>query len=149
MSQFHEDYLQRGQNVPFVSPIDKGEYKFEMPSKVVAEMERVAGLAGHLCIWPDCDCEIRCDHINCSPPVDQLPCDCREQCESCSIMALRREEYKPIIRIFFGTFSPENILECKGYYVDPYTPADVGWVYCSQNCKEVGPWRPAQTLERG
>jgi hypothetical protein len=26
-----------------------------------------------LCIWPDCDCEIKCDHINCSPPAEMTP----------------------------------------------------------------------------
>lgn len=39
--------------------------KFHLDSLGFARRDEPAGLS---CVWPDCDCEIKCDHINCKPP---------------------------------------------------------------------------------
>lgn len=96
-----------------------------------------------LCIWPDCDCEIRCDHINCSPPVQQTGFD---------KWLAANEKPKPRFRIYF--ISPGRVMFKT--YRDPagvsYYLHDTLVGVCFQKDADghiLQSWRPVLTLDKG
>lgn len=94
-----------------------------------------------LCIWPDCDCEIRCDHINCSPPVVYSK---TFQCPVCKLWQVEGSVHdcKPRYAVFiFGdggvNYLPLRWDESLGYWM-----IDVkrDWFYMSpiSGCHNMG-----------
>lgn len=65
-----------------------------------------------LCIWPDCDCEIRCNHIACVPPCQ---IDCGMPCEKVVTSIVTVE--KPRYRIYYPGTS--GIRRWCSHYVLP------------------------------